>query len=323
MSEKLPLVRFGDSWIRLSSDGKIFIGIPLQQNYTSFEKKIKNVRMFVSGELVSQEIQGKFSTWDLSSSNRVAFDEFLMPGTNFVVVWTADFLQLIQNTQRKYNIFILYETFDEKGNPHSLQFQARKLNLNGAFLTDTHLQLSTGTQQDLLSIVSTTKCWNFSLIFEEENALKDIFEVLEELNFNKYEVENFYASQEYEQKDQIHFSNQLTSSLWFGVLVSITRKNELKIYSDLESKVLALIRTLEEKSRSRITVARLELTGNKIENKFETCYQNECELVNLFKDKIRSQPSTSRGNGIVKVSVKELQKFTDLQLASDLEYRQV
>lgn len=295
--------------------------MPLQQNFSSFVNKIQNVRVFISGEQISQEINGNFCTWDLSSSKHIAIEEFISPDSNFVIVWRSSFLQFLQSPGKKYNIFILYNILCENTNVHTLQFQVRRLNLNGDFLTDMHSKISTGSQQNLLSIASTTRCWNYLLSFENENVTKEISELLKQLDFKKYVVDTFYLSQEYEQTGEMHFFNKNTTSMWYGTLISITKTNFLKIYSEFESNVLALIRSLEAATGIAITVSDPQMHGNYFESNFEKCLQDEVEFVRYYKDKIRNQPSTSRGNGIVKATIKELQRLTDLQMKSDLEYK--
>lgn len=319
LSEKLPLVRFGDSWTRLSSSGQLFIGIPLQQNLSSFKNKIQNVRLFVIGEDNSQPIYGKFATWDLTSSNHIQLYEFISPESNFVIVWKSNFLQFIQSSGRRFSVFILYDVFDEKRNLHHLQFVARRFHLNGDFLNDVHSQLSTGSQQNILSIATTTKCWNYYLNFENESGVKDIFELLAKLDFQKYSPDTFYFSQEYEQRNETHFYNKSTASIWHGTLISISKANVVNIYSDFECNVLALIRALKDSFGFTISIS--EMRNNDSKSNFETLLRNEMDFVKDLKDTVRNQPSTSRGNGIVKVSIKELQRLTDLQLESDLEYR--
>lgn len=319
LSEKLPLIRFGDTWIRISSGGQLFIGIPLQRNLYSFQNEIQNVRLFVIGEDSSQPMYGKFSTWDLATSNHITLEEFISPESNFVVVWKSNFLQFLQTSGRKFKIFILYDVLDDKKNVYQLQFPARRFNLNGDFLTDVHSQLSTGSQQNILSIVTTSRCFNYVLSSEGENIIKEISELLIRLDFRKYAVDTFYVSQEYEQRNQVHFYNKTTTSMWYGTLFSITKANVIKIYSDYQSQVLALIRALEDSVSFLIKFCEIQEDGSK--SKLEKCVRDEIDFVKVLKDKVKNQPSTSRGNGVFKVSVKELQRLTDLRLESDLEYK--
>lgn len=314
LQEKLPLIRYGDTWTRLSFDGKLYIGIPLFQNFLSIEKIIKNLRIFVVSDEIEKQIEGTFSILDVATSDHLT--QFLNPGSNLIIIYSANFIEYLQSFQKIFSVFIFYDILDEKGNNHTLQILARKLLVNDDFLIDTHMDISIGSRKNLLSILTITKCWSFAINYKKENVLQDLTKVLNSLNFKKYISDSLLCSQEFEKEDAFYFYNDSQTSVFNGVLVFL-KENTMKIYSDFECKVLSLNKIFEDRIEIKINDLVNDLSENNIF--MENC-KNEFELIEELKNKIKDQPSTSRGNTFVKVRVKELQKLSDLQLATDLEY---